>query len=199
MPAIKAELLRHALHPKLSVDTFDHVVLEHILENYNIDVINDQSFARNKRFLQIAAHSQKDYVLMHSMSLPVNSNETVPFEHNAADFIFNQFAYKLQELEKMGFERSKIILDPGIGFAKNAAQCVELIRSLPKLRELGCRILLGHSRKLFIGLMSSAPFYERDLETAVISALVAENCDIMRVHNTESSARSIATARFFTA
>ncbi len=92
--------------------------------------------------------------------------------------------------EAAGVARSQIVVDPGIGFGKTAAQNLEIMRRLPELRALGLPILVGTSRKSFIGITLGLPVEERLEGTAATVALaIAAGADIVRVHDVRFMAR----------
>jgi dihydropteroate synthase len=92
--------------------------------------------------------------------------------------------------EKAGVARSQIIVDPGIGFGKTAPQNLGVMRRLPELRTLGLPILVGTSRKSFIGITLGLPVTERLEGTAATVALaVAAGADIVRVHDVRFMSR----------
>ena len=83
-------------------------------------------------------------------------------------------------------------MDPGIGFGNSPAQAWRILSEAERFHELGCEILIGHSRKSFLGDVTSRPAAERDLETATVSALLAgKGAHWLRVHDVESSARAV--------
>jgi len=104
----------------------------------------------------------------------------------------------LQELQEsvsfamsMGIKRDNILIDPGIGFAKTPAQNMTVLRNLGVFRRLGLPILLGVSRKSFIGQTLELPPQERDEGTAAITAFAIQQAqvDIVRVHQVRINAR----------
>jgi dihydropteroate synthase len=97
--------------------------------------------------------------------------------------------------EARGIARGRIIIDPGLGFGKTPAQNLVLMRRLREFRALGLPLLLGASRKSFIGLPLGLPPQERDEGTAATTALaVAAGFDIVRVHNVRMNVRAARVA-----
>jgi 2-amino-4-hydroxy-6-hydroxymethyldihydropteridine diphosphokinase/dihydropteroate synthase len=85
---------------------------------------------------------------------------------------------------RCGFDANDVIIDPGIGFGKSIYQNLELIRELEVLKTNGCKLLVGHSRKSFIGGFYDGKAHERDLETITISSKLAKSgADFIRIHN----------------
>ncbi|MBC8160317.1 MAG: dihydropteroate synthase [Roseiflexaceae bacterium] len=94
-----------------------------------------------------------------------------------------------------GIPHERIIVDPGIGFGKTPAQNLELVRRMIELRAIRLPLLIGASRKSFIGLPLGLPPHERDEGTAAITALaVAAGADIVRVHNVQMNLRAARVA-----
>ncbi|MFX6182589.1 dihydropteroate synthase, partial [Acinetobacter baumannii] len=87
-----------------------------------------------------------------------------------------------------GIQKDKIILDPGIGFGKNTAQNLSIIKDLQRLKALGYPILVGLSRKSFIGQITEAPVDKR-LPASIAAATIAimHGTDIIRVHDVEET------------
>lgn len=101
-------------------------------------------------------------------------------------------AETLRIAERAGIARDRIILDPGVGFAKTYEQNLEVIRSLEVLQELGCPLLLGCSRKSVVGLTLDLPVEERlegTLTTTVIA--VMKGCMFVRIHDVKENVRAV--------
>ena len=97
--------------------------------------------------------------------------------------------------ESRGIPRERIIVDPGLGFGKTPTQNLELMRRLGELRALNLPLLVGTSRKSFIGLPLGLPPSERDEGTAATTALaIAAGADIVRVHNIQMNLRAARIA-----
>lgn len=120
--------------------------------------------------------------------------------HNRKDRNYDNFmqdvtadlAETLHLAELAGIPKDKIILDPGVGFAKTYEQNLEVIESLEELNVLGCPILLGCSRKSVIGLTLDLPVDQR-LEGTLVTTVMAvlKGCMFVRVHDIESNVRAI--------
>jgi dihydropteroate synthase len=109
--------------------------------------------------------------------------------------ILDFFRERLAWLRGQGIDCRRIILDPGIGFGKTLAHNLILLKNLSVFSELGQPILLGHSRKRFLGDITGKQAEERDLATAVVSALaVAQGISIVRVHDVSSTKQAIQIA-----
>ena len=92
--------------------------------------------------------------------------------------------------KEAGIEKERIILDPGIGFGKTVAQNLALINHLDEFKAMGCPLLIGPSRKSFIGQILNLPVEQREEGTAAAVAVgIARGADIIRVHNVKMMSR----------
>lgn len=107
--------------------------------------------------------------------------------------VLSDLARSIEQLESAGVDSSKIIVDPGIGFAKIADQSLELLRNIARLRsELGLPVLTGTSRKSFIGAVTGEPVDDRRFGTAATVALTIQGgADIVRVHDVKEMVRVV--------
>ena len=112
--------------------------------------------------------------------------------------VLDELAERIDAAEAAGIPRSRIVVDPGIGFGKRGAQNWDVLRGLPRLAELGCRVLVGTSRKRFLAdaIGADADLPRRDLATAVTSVL-AERAGAwaVRVHDVPTTRDALAVAR----
>ena len=123
-------------------------------------------------------------MITHSRGNSQNMNELSKYEN-----VLSEVKCSLETLVKNALEKNisknNIILDPGIGFSKNINQNLEILRNLDVIKELNLPILIGASRKRFIGeILNETNPKERDIGTLAISCLCSHfNIDIVRVHN----------------
>jgi dihydropteroate synthase len=140
----------------------------------------------------LLADAGVDVVVMHSLTVPADRTVTLAPEADPVEAVLSWSEHKLRELEAAGLKRSHVILDPGIGFGKTPAQSLALLKGARRFRELGARVLLGHSRKSFLSLFTGRDFAERDVETLAASLELARaGVDYLRVHNVEWHARAL--------
>ncbi|MBQ8278369.1 MAG: dihydropteroate synthase [Roseburia sp.] len=183
VPVIKA--IKEKYDIPVSVDTYKSKVAEAAILA-GADLINDIWGLKydDGAMAEVIARHQVPCCLMH------NRTNT-----DYRDFIKDVMA-DLQEsvtiAERAGIARDKIILDPGVGFAKSYEQNLEIIRRVGKFRQLGCPILLGTSRKSVIGLTLDLPVEER-LEGTLVTTVMAveQGCAFIRVHDVLENARAI--------
>jgi dihydropteroate synthase len=174
LPVVRA--LAAELDVPLSIDTYKAEVAEQAIKA-GAHIINDIWGAkRDPRMASVAADLQVPIILMHN-------RENVAYRDFFSDLI-RDLRESVQIVEKAGVKRENIILDPGIGFAKNLNQNLETMRRLDDIVALGFPVLLGTSRKSMIGRVLDLPVEERMEGTAATVALgVAKGCHIVRVHD----------------
>jgi dihydropteroate synthase len=166
-------------------------------------IINDVSGGlADPGMYRIVAETGLEYVAMHWRGASPADSAAWSHGHDAPEYgdvvaeVREELKARLAEMVVWGIDLRKVVLDPGIGFAKNAEHNWRLLGHLPELATLGHRLLIGVSRKRFLGalLPEGAPADERDLPTAVLSALAAESgVWAVRVHDVESTRVALAT------
>lgn len=168
----------------VSIDNFSPIVIKNILKKYPISCINLVKNDLDEYMLQLIADYNCKIVTMHSLTIPPQKQKCLDFDKSPLA-ILNMWAEKeITRLEKCGFDKKNIILDPGIGFGKSAYQNLYLLQHIKEFKNLGCEILVGHSRKSYISTFYDSKASERDLETIAISKYLTENgADYLRVHN----------------
>ncbi len=195
LKAILAESPHLILPPKISIDTRHASVAKKAL-NLGVAWINDVSGADDPAMRDVLTTSACDVVIMHHLGIPVNSNRILSLSEHPVDQVLRWAHKRLDDLVQQGIARERIIFDVGIGFGKNAVQCLELIKQIERFRELGTRLLVGHSRKIFLGQFTPKEFAERDIETTVVSLFLAsQGVDYLRVHNVDMQARAFKVTR----
>jgi dihydropteroate synthase len=182
----------------LSVDTYKHQVAKAALEA-GADIVNDVwGLQADPELAPTIAKYQAPVILMHNRSSWVHAEIKerlggryvgVPYEELIAD-IKRELLESIDLAQQSGISADKIILDPGIGFGKTVEQNLELIDRLPEIRALGYPILLGPSRKSFIGYTLDLPVDQRMAGTAAaVSIGIDRGADIIRVHDVEFMVR----------
>lgn len=184
------EALRGRLKIPISVDTRKAPVAEAALQA-GAQIINDVSGLRHDaRLAQVAAKYQAPLILMHMRGEPETMQKTA-FARDVLKDVTQGLRKSLQIARRAGVNKSQIILDPGIGFGKSFVQNYELLRKLRQLAELGYPLLVGTSRKGFLGQTLSrggitAPVEERIWGTAAtVTASILGGAHIVRVHEVE--------------
>jgi dihydropteroate synthase len=151
--------------------------------------INDVSGGGDAGMLALAHESGCTLVLMHCLGIPADPARTIAANADPVEEVLAWAQQALAKAEKQGVKRSQIVLDPGIGFGKTAEQSLALIKHIARLKALGARVLVGHSRKSFLALFTDKPATARDPETLAVSVyLAAQPVDYLRVHDVKSHA-----------
>lgn len=173
----------------VSVDTTKAEVARQALQA-GAAMINDIGAMRlDPRMAEVAAEAKVPICLMHMQGLPRDMQENPHYDDLMGE-IASFLRERAETAEEAGIERSRIIIDPGIGFGKTVEHNLEIIRRLPELKGLGYPLLLGPSRKSFIGRVLDLPVDERLEGTAAAVALgIAGGADMVRVHDVREMVR----------
>ena len=163
-------------------------------------IINDISgLSIEPEMAELVAASKVPYILTHRRGDARTMNSHAEYDDVAAEVVA-ELAGVRDKLYAAGVEREQIIVDPGLGFAKNEAQNWDLLRNLDQLDSLGHKVLVGASRKRFLGTLltvagkSAAP-EERDAATAAITAISASRgAWAVRVHDVGPSLDAVKVA-----
>ena len=168
----------------LSIDTRNAMTMQAALEA-GADLINDVSgLMHDPAAPALLLNHDCPVVLMHMRGTPASMGGFTQYDDVAVDTV-RELSLRIEAAVQAGIARSRLVIDPGIGFAKNEAQSLELLRRLPIFANLGCRIMLGTSRKRFIGRIAGvASAGARDPGSMVSSlpGLALPGC-ILRVHD----------------
>lgn len=182
---------------RVSVDTMNAETAQATVEA-GAEFINDVSGGlADPAMVDVAAATGAPYILSHWRGHSVDMNSRAQYDDVVSD-VRTELVTRLAALEAGGVAREKIILDPGLGFAKTAEQNWEILARIAELQSIGRPVLIGASRKRFLGalLPDGAPMAERDLPTAVVSALMADaGLWGVRVHNVTATAIALAARR----
>jgi dihydropteroate synthase len=189
IPAIKEIRKKHDI--SISIDTTKAEVARKALAA-GADIINDISaLQKDPAMLELVKSTSVPVIIMHMKGSP-DTMQINPNYNNVVDELLSFFRKRLQHFNDNNVNLNRITIDPGIGFGKTLDHNLSLLKNLDRLATLGQPVLLGHSRKRFIGDVTGRELDERDLPTAVISALAAsQNVDIIRVHNVAASRDAI--------
>lgn len=175
--------------PLVSVDTYHATTAERAVE-LGADIVNDVSGLKDERILNTLKHSQCQYVLMHSKTVPAVAGDHWDVE-DPVRALKDWALDKIERLDREGVGLHRVILDPGIGFGKSAAQSLEILRRMDELLDLPVRLLIGHSRKSFMNIWGQRPAAERDPESLALSIQMAQRgADILRVHRADTHSRA---------
>lgn len=193
IPVIKAIRARHQL--PISIDTTKAEVARQAIAA-GATIINDISAIRqDPSMLGVLREYDVPVVIMHMRGEPATMQDQPMYEDVVAEII-DFFRERLHYLTAEGIDPARIIIDPGIGFGKNLDHNLSILKHLDRFQELGCQVLLGHSRKRFLGLLTGLEAGDRDLPTAVVAALaVQQGVAIVRVHNVAATRQALQVAQ----
>ena len=186
--------LTDSIDVPISVDTYKSDVAREAI-SAGASMINDISGLRfDKEMANFAAEKEVAVVLMHIKGSPRNM-QLDPQYDNMLEEIKNYLSESIEIGIKAGIDKSKIIVDPGIGFGKKIEDNFELIKNLGYFRELGHPILVGPSRKSFLWkTLSRAPSDTLEATTAAVTASILYGADIVRVHDVKEISGAIKIA-----
>lgn len=182
IPAIKKAVARSGI--PVSIDTTSSEVARAALEE-GASIVNDISgLGFDEKMASIVAEYGAHLIVGHIKGKPRDMQEQPEYADMMSD-IHGFLAGSLKDAQSKGVERSKIMIDPGIGFGKTFPQNCEILRRLKELRSLGAPIMVGTSRKAFIGhYLGGLAVDERDEGTASTVAFAASHgADLVRAHN----------------
>lgn len=158
-------------------------------------IINDISGLADPEMAPLAVSSGAPVILMHMRGTPADMRGRTDYGDVLTD-VASELLERVRIARDAGLPRDRIILDPGIGFAKTASQSLELIRRLPELRALGYPVLVGPSRKSFLGsILESGPGERLFLTIGAVLACVERGADIVRVHDVRATVEAIRAYR----
>lgn len=192
LPILKA--LKARLPTPISVDTRKAEVARAALDA-GADVINDVSALLDPTMGEVVAGSGAGLVLMHMRGNPQTMQEAPSYDDVAGE-VAAELDLALRRAQAAGVAPERIVLDPGIGFAKTAEHNLELLGRLDELASLGRPILLGPSRKAFIGrLLGDLPPERRDVGTAAACVVgLLRGARIFRVHDPHTTREALTVA-----
>ena len=180
------EVLGKRAHVPLSVDTQKAGVAERAID-WGAVLINDISaLEHDARMGRVIARTKAGLVLMHKRGTPQNMQQYCHYE-NVVEEVRDYLGKRIRHAEERGIAREHMLIDPGIGFAKNTQQNLSLLKGIGALQELGRPVLVGVSNKSFIGTATGQPVEKRVMGTAAaVAAAVLGGARMVRVHDVGS-------------
>ncbi len=198
-----SELLKQKFHAIISIDTYKSKVAETCL-GLGADWINDiWGLRADKELANVVAERGATIILMHNR---IRSDKVLDYGNLGKSYSGAKYEDLISDLKKdleasihvaleSGISEDKIILDPGLGFGKTVNQNLTIINRLDEIKALGFPVLVGPSRKSFIGKVLGLPVNQREEGTYAASTLcIAKGADIIRVHDVRGNARVSAMA-----
>jgi dihydropteroate synthase len=189
------QMLRGKLRVPMSVDTRRAEVAEAALLA-GAEIINDVSGLRTDSHLgEVARRARAPMILMHMRGTP-QTMQKGPFARDVIRDVLSGLRDSIARARRAGLARTQLLLDPGIGFGKSYPQNFEILARLPEFARLGCPIVIGTSRKAFLGKAvakpgePAVPSEERLLGTAAtVAASILGGAHIVRVHDAAEISR----------
>lgn len=181
----------------VSVDTSKEEVARQAVEEGGADIINDISALRfSERMAAVAAELDVPVVLMHIQGTPETMQRAPAYADVIAE-ISDYFQERIDYAQGRGVKREKIILDPGIGFGKRLEDNVAIVRQLRRFAAFELPLLVGLSRKSFLGLLGGEKSAERrDAETVAANLVAVRNgAAILRVHDVAATVKALKVWR----
>ncbi len=176
----------------ISIDTRNAGTMAAALDN-GATIVNDVSaLAHDPNAARLAAERKCPVVLMHMRGTPATMQKFAAYDDIASEVVA-ELASRIAAAEAAGVDRANIVVDPGIGFAKTAGQNIELLQRLPALLGLGCRVMVGVSRKSFIGTLGGAAGPKQRMGGSLAAALFAlkQGASILRVHDVAATVQAV--------
>ncbi len=179
----------------VSVDTYKAEVAKEALEA-GADIINDISALRfSEGMADLACSTGAPVILMHMKGTP-RDMQNDPVYHDVIVEIRDFLEARVECAVSRGIDRDLLVVDPGIGFGKTTEHNLRIISELGSFREIGCPVLIGPSRKSFIGNVLDLPLEERlEGTAAAVAASVINGADIVRVHDVKEMVRVVKLTR----
>ncbi len=177
---------------RVSVDTRKAEIMRRALA-LGAPIINDVSaLTFDPSSLGVVSDSNADVILMHARGLPAHMQDN-PVYDDVVDEVLAYLEERICACEAAGIVRSRLVADPGIGFGKTFQHNLMLMQALPRFQALGVRLLLGASRKGFIGWLTGVEQADQRLGGSIGAALAAVQggADIVRVHDVAETVQAL--------
>ena len=178
----------------ISIDTTKPTVAAEAIRA-GASIVNDISgLTFDGRMKNVVADGGAGVVIMHIKGQPKTMQQDVRY-NNLIEDIFSALSRAIMTAQRAGIEPERIVIDPGIGFGKTVEHNFEIIRELKHFQELGRPILVGPSRKSFIGkTLNLATDQRLEGTIAAVTACILHGADIVRVHDVQEVKRSVMIA-----
>lgn len=189
VPVIRA--IRELSHLPISIDANLVDVAEAAI-NAGANIINDVSAASNDRMADLSVKYDLPIIIMHMKGVPKDMQNR-PYYDDCVEEITDFLRQRSSHLIEKGVAIDKIIVDPGIGFGKRVEDNLAIINDLENFKQLGFTILIGLSRKSFLGALTGDDVDNREAQTLIADFMAAQHgADIIRVHNVKNHIKARA-------
>jgi dihydropteroate synthase len=174
----------------ISVDTFRSAVAQHVVDNFNVDIINDISAGElDEDMFNTIAKLQVPYIMMHMQGTPQTMQKD-PHYDNVVEEIMQYFSKKMDKLKLLGI--NDVILDPGFGFGKTVDHNFQLLKHLSDFKLFELPVLVGVSRKSMINkVLEISPDKALNGTTVVHTMALLNGANILRVHDVKEAREAI--------
>lgn len=178
---------------RISIDTMKPEVAEAALFA-GATMVNDVSGLRDRRMIEVVSEHDAAVIVMHMLGQPRTMQKN-PRYSDVVDDISAFLSDRIDAAERAGVNPRKIMVDPGIGFGKNMDHNLEILARLREFKKLGKPLVIGVSRKSFIGKITGRPADER-LGGSIAAAILAveRGADVVRVHDVAETVSALRTA-----
>lgn len=174
---------------KTSIDSYNFTTIKNAYDS-GVDIINDVNGLSDERIIDFIAAKNITTVLMHHEKIPAVPDTLINRNINLIGAMLEWFEHKISQLEKKGVKKSQLILDPGIGFGKDALQSIRILKNIEQFKIFGSPLYVGHSKKSFLDAVNIAG--DRGQKTLEISKyLAAKQIDFIRVHDVAENLSAI--------
>ena len=189
VPLIKR--LSAELDAPISVDTRKHEVASAAIEA-GATIVNDVTAGRDTEMFSVVRAAAAGMVLMHMQGEPRTMQHHPRYDDVVRD-VRDFLAERVEAAAGAGIVRDRLCIDPGLGFGKTYEHNLRLMREIESFQDLGCPVLVGPSRKSFIGIALGDAPVERRLEgtAGAVAYLVARGAHVVRVHDVPEMARVV--------
>jgi dihydropteroate synthase len=178
----------------ISIDTRKPEVARAALEA-GARIVNDVTAGRDRAMLEAVADTGAGIVLMHMLGEPQTMQDDPRYDDVVAE-VHEFLRERIEAAVFAGIAEERVCIDPGIGFGKNVEHNLALLRSVSALRLLGAAVMVGASRKRFIGVLTGAEDPADRLEGSLAAAVLAASlgADVVRVHDVAPTVRALRVA-----
>ncbi|HEY1770208.1 MAG TPA: dihydropteroate synthase [Chthoniobacterales bacterium] len=184
--------LARALAIPLSIDTSKVLVARAAIEA-SAKIINDVTGGRGDAgMFDLAAECNRAIIIVHMQGTPATMQLRPTYDNVVSD-VANFFAERFKVATKAGIDPARIAFDPGIGFGKTVEHNLELLANLARLRVRDRPLVVGVSRKSFLGKITGGPFAREDATVAMTSLLRERGADVLRVHDVAPNVNALRT------
>ena len=184
------------IHHKNIQASIDSYHLETIIfaHKIGVEIINDISGLIDEKIIKYIAQNNLTAIVMHNLAIHSNPELIVNRDLNVVEEIINWAQQKINFLTSQKIQKSQLIFDPGIGFSKNSAQSIRILKNINAFRVLNLPIYVGHSKKSFLDSINiaSQPNLDRTAKTLILSQYLAQkNVEYLRVHDVKENIGAI--------